>query len=60
MLKLLLNWILKAATFNLFLSPTPIGRRLGGHDIPGVTDSYIVLTITIANQIVFSGHFQTT
>jgi len=26
----ILTWILKRATFNLYSSSTPIGRRLGG------------------------------
>jgi hypothetical protein len=55
----ILNWILKRATFRLYISSTPLGRRLGGHDIPGVTDSYIILELVIAGVIAFTGYFQT-
>lgn len=56
----LLNWLLKRVTFRLYNSSTPIGRRLGGHDIPDVTDSYIILEMTLGRVLAFSGYFQTT
>jgi hypothetical protein len=56
----LLNWILKRVTFNLYSSATPYGTHLGGHDVIGVTDSYIILTLSISGIIAFTGHFQTT
>jgi hypothetical protein len=55
----ILNWILKRVTFRLYNSSTPIGRRLGGHDIPNVTDSYIILELELAGVTAFSGYFQT-
>lgn len=55
----ILNWILKRVTFRLYNSSTPIGRRLGGHGIPNVTDSYIILELSLAGVIAFSGYFQT-
>ncbi len=55
----ILNWILKRVTFKLYNSSTPIGRRLGGHDIPAVIDSYIILEMSIAGVTAFSGYFQT-
>jgi hypothetical protein len=55
----ILNWILKRVTFRLYNSSTPIGRRLGGHDIPNVIDSYIILELEIAGVTAFSGYFQT-
>ena len=55
----ILNWILKRVTFRLYNSSTPIGRRLGGHDIPNVTDSYIILQLELAGVTAFSGYFQT-
>jgi len=58
MIKVILNWLLTKATFKLYASPTPIGRRLGGHDVAGVTDSYIILHIQVSD-ILFLGHFQT-
>ena len=55
----LLNWLLKRVTFRLYNSSSPIGRRLGGHDIPGVTDSYIILELTLSGVLAFTGYFQT-
>jgi hypothetical protein len=58
-LSTILNWILKRVTFRLYNSSTPIGRRLGGHDIPNVIDSYIVLELVLAGVTAFTGYFQT-
>jgi hypothetical protein len=58
-LSTILNWILKRVTFRLYNSSTPIGRRLGGHDIPNVIDSYIILELVIAGVSAFTGYFQT-
>lgn len=55
----LLNWLLKRATFKLYNSSGPIGRRLGGHDIPNVIDSYIILEVGLVNGPKFAGYFQT-
>ena len=56
----ILNWIMKRVTFSLFNSSTPIGKRLGGHDIPNVIDSYIIIELIIAGASAFTGYFQTT
>ena len=58
-MSVILNWILKRVTFRLYNSSTPLGRRLGGHDIPGVTDSFIILELQLQDVAVFVGHFQT-
>jgi hypothetical protein len=58
-LSTILNWILKRVTFRLYNSSTPIGRRLGGHNIPDVVDSYIILELVLAGVTAFTGHFQT-
>jgi hypothetical protein len=58
-LSTILNWILKRVTFRLYNSSTPIGKRLGGHDIPNVIDSYIILELVIAGVSAFTGYFQT-
>lgn len=60
MLHTILNWILKRATFRIYASSTPIGRRLGGHDIPNVVDSFIILEVGLKDFYSFFGHFQTT
>jgi hypothetical protein len=57
-LSIILNWILKRVTFKLYNSNVAQGRRLGGHDIPGVDDSYIILELTIGGLIAFTGYFQ--
>lgn len=57
--RLLLNWVINHVTFKLYNSDRPIGRRLGGHDIPGVTDAYIILEFWVEGVISFSGYFQT-
>jgi len=59
MLQKLLNWILARTTFKLYNSDRPAGRRLGGHDIPGVTDAYIILDLALSGVIAFTGYFQT-
>ena len=59
MIKIILNWILKNAHFRLWGSPTPMGKRYGGHDVKGVVDTYINLEIIAAGRIVLLGHFQT-
>lgn len=55
----ILNRILKRVTFRLYNSSTPIGKRLGGHDIPNVIDSYIILELVLAGVSAFTGYFQT-
>jgi hypothetical protein len=55
----ILNWLLKRVTFRLYNSSTPNGKRLGGHDIPNVIDSYIILELVIAKVSAFTGYFQT-
>jgi hypothetical protein len=46
-------------TFKLYNSNVAQGRRLGGHDIPGVDDSYIILELVVGGVIAFTGYFQT-
>jgi hypothetical protein len=59
LIKWILDWLLRNATFKLYTSPTPVGRRLGGHDIPGVVDVFIILDIRVGDRIVLLGYFQT-
>jgi hypothetical protein len=59
MLQKILNWILARTTFRIYNSATPLGRRLGGHDIPGVTDSYIIIELSLSGITAFTGYFQT-
>jgi hypothetical protein len=55
-----LNWIATNAKVSLYTSHTPVGHRIGGHDIPQVADCYIVLTVLIKDKPVWSGYFQAT
>jgi len=58
MLQKILNWILARCTFKLYSSGFPEGRRLGGHDIPGITDSYVIIELSLSGLIAFVGYFQ--
>ena len=60
MIKIILNWILKNARARLYTSPSPIGKRLGGHDFPQYKDLYIILDIRASNKIIYLGYFQAT
>lgn len=59
MLHKILNWLLNRTTFRIYNSSSPLGRRLGGHDIPNVTDHYIILELSLSGILTFIGHFQT-
>lgn len=59
LIRRIFNWIIQRATFRIYNSSTPIGRRLGGHDIPNVLDQYIILEIGITGVLTFTGYFQT-
>jgi len=60
MIKTILDWILRNATFRIYTSPTPIGKRLGGHDDPQLPDLYIILDVRAGARILILGYFQTT
>lgn len=59
MAKIILDWILRNAVFRIYTSAQPIGKRLGGHHIPGVIDSYLILDIRVATRILVLGYFET-
>lgn len=52
-------WILKNATLKLYSSPTPAGKRLGGHDVTALPDTYFILDIRAGSKILLLGYFQT-
>lgn len=55
-----LNWIAKNAAVSLYTSHTPAGHRIGGHDIPQVSDCYIIFAVLIKSKPVWTGYFQAT
>lgn len=59
MIKWILNNILGKAKLRIYTSHEPHGRRLGGHDIQGVSDSFIILEVSWSGPVVFEGHWQT-
>ncbi|GEM_PF-5005694 len=58
MAKIILDWILRNAVFRIYTSPTPIGKRLGGHDKIKLPDLYIILDISAGTRILVLGYFQ--
>ena len=59
MWKAILAWLLSIATLEIHTSDVPEGRRLGGTDIVGVPDKYIILHVSLKGIFVFSGFWQT-
>jgi hypothetical protein len=59
MLGAVIRWLLKNAIFRLYSSSVPIGIRLGGHDLTGYPDMYIILQIEVGRQLILLGYFQT-
>jgi hypothetical protein len=58
MITLLLRWLFNNAKFEIYASPTAIGRRLGGHDFPNLPDEFIILDIRAGDSIIVFGYFQ--
>jgi hypothetical protein len=56
------NWICSNgnASAKVYTSPTPAGRRLGGHDDPLLRDFYVILDVRAAGKILLFGYFQAT
>jgi len=57
MIRAILAWILKNASFSIYESPDPIGRRLGTHRLPY---NYIIIHIEVSHKIVLLGYFTKT
>jgi hypothetical protein len=60
MAKIILDWILKNATFKLYDAKDPVGKRLGGHDKIKLPDLYIILDVRAGSHILILGYFQAT
>lgn len=35
-----------------------MGKRLGGHDIPGVVDLFVILDVRLNGRVIILGYFQ--
>lgn len=57
-LRWVLNWLANNASVSLYTSKSPVGHRIGGHDIPQVADLYIVLSVLVKSKPVWTGYFQ--
>jgi hypothetical protein len=53
-----LEWLLSRASLRVYTSPQPLGRRLGGADIVGVTDKYLILEVSLQSILTFIGFWQ--
>ena len=60
LVKIALNWLYSHATAKLYLSQTPVGRRLGGNDVQSLPNEYFVLDIRVADKILVLGYFELT
>lgn len=59
-IRLVLNWIAKNAVAKVYTSPIPLGKHLGGNDIPQVQDLYVIFDVRIVGRIIYLGYFQAT
>jgi len=57
--KWILNWLYSNAVAKVYSSRVPVGRHLGGKDVPELPDFYIVLDVRVGSKILVLGYFQT-
>ena len=53
-------WLLRNASARIYSSPSKIGARIGGADIPELPDKYLILDVRVANRLIILGWFQAT
>ena len=53
-----IGWLVSHATFKVTTSETPEGKPLGGHDVPELSDKYIIILISIGPAIILHGYWQ--
>jgi len=58
--KWVLTWLYANATAKVYTSLLPVGRHLGGKDIPELPNLYVILDVRAAGRILVLGYFQTT
>ena len=54
----LLGKAVEAAEFNLYASDVPLGKRIGGHDIPQVKDKFMILHVGFKGLKDWTGYWQ--
>lgn len=54
----LLNSIIPGIDAKAYTSPTPIGRRLGGHDIVELQDMFLILDVSYHGKRLLLGYLQ--
>lgn len=55
-----LDYITSHAYARVYTSPVPVGRKIGGKDIPEVADLYVIIDVRFSGRIIVLGYFQTT
>jgi len=58
--KWVLSWLYANATAKVYTSRLPIGRHLGGKDMPELPDFFVILDVRAGGKILILGYFQTT
>lgn len=53
-----LNWIITNGGIRVYTSAQPIGKRIGGADIPDVRDQYLVIQFVKDDLVIWSGYWQ--
>lgn len=55
MLRKVIQWLLRNATFSIYESASPVGRYFGTHRLPY---DYLIIHVTVSSHIVLLGHFK--
>lgn len=58
--KWVLSWVLRNCSARVYSSPIPLGRRIGGKDIPELPDLFVILHVEVKHHLLVFGYFQTT
>lgn len=60
LVNLALNWLRTNGVARIYLSPTPTGTRIGGHDIQQLANEYLVLDVRAGQRVILLGYFELT
>ncbi len=53
-----LNWLVKNTDAKIYTSTTPVGSKLGGHDVVELQDRFLIFDARLAGRIIVLGYFQ--